>query len=316
VLVRHADSIAASYGLGAVADLCGPAARGEQGEVWRLETSARTWAVKLLYEEPNPDDARADGIYQEEVLRAGVPMPALRRTIDGEINLALEGLWVRVYEWVDIDEPDPGLDPARVGELVARIHAVRCVSAARPVDPWYADAVGAERWDEIVESLSAGAAPFAAELAGLRDELVALEGLLSAPRDLQVCHRDLWADNVRGTPGGALCVIDWENAGLADPSQELCIALFEFGLGDDARTRELFESYRGHGGPGRVRDARDFSMLIAQLGHITEWACIRWLKAGASESERARAEARVGECTSRPLTREAIAQMLGAVGAV
>ena len=72
-------------------------------------------------------------------------------------------------------------------------------------------------------------APFAAEMAALRVELIALESLLEAPRELQVCHCDLWADNLLGTPAGALCVIDWENAGTADPSQELAMVLYEFG---------------------------------------------------------------------------------------
>ena len=54
-------------------------------------------------------------------------------------------------------------------------------------------------------------------------------------------------------------------------------------------------------------------MLIAQLGHITEWACVRWLQAGASESERLRAAARVREQTSRPLTVEVVRSMLDAL---
>jgi len=43
-------------------------------------------------------------------------------------------------------------------------------------------------------------APFADQLAGLRDELVALESLLQPVTPKQTCHLDLWADNVRGTP--------------------------------------------------------------------------------------------------------------------
>ena len=90
---------------------------------------------------------------------------------------------------------------------------------------------------------------------------------------------DLWADNARGTPSGGLCVIDWENGGLADPNQELGIALFEFGLGDAARERALYDGYLDGGGLGRIEGPGDFSMLIAQLGHITEWA-LRSLAAG------------------------------------
>ena len=313
MLGRHADRIAASYGCGAGAELRGPVARGEQGEVWRLVTPAGTWAVKLLYEDQDPAEALADALYQESVRRAGVPMPAVRRTVEGGILWALDGSWVRVYDWVDVLEPDARLDPVSVGALLAAIHGVRSLSDGRPVDAWYIDPVGAERWDEIAEALAANEAPFATDLAALRDEQVALEGLLAPPRDLQVCHRDLWADNVRGTPSGGLCVIDWENGGLADPNQELGIALFEFGLGDAARERALYQGYLDGGGRGRIEGPGDFSMLIAQLGHITEWACVRWLQAGASESERLRAAARPREQTSRPLTAEVVRSMLDAL---
>ncbi len=298
------------YGCGSAAELHGPVARGEQGEVWRLETSSGTWAVKLLFEHPDLPVTLADAAYQDQVRRAGVPMPRVQRTVDGEVLLRAGGSCVRVYEWVDLVEPDPELDPAAIGALVAAIHSVRSLSPVRPVDPWYAEPVGADRWDELVASLAARGAPFAERLAELRDELVALEGLLTPPRDLQVCHRDLWADNVRGTATGALCVIDWENGGLADPNQELAIVLFEFGLGDDLRARALHDAYLGAGGPGRIERAGDFSMLIAQLGHITEHACARWLEPGASEAERARAADRVGEYAGRPVTREAIERLL------
>ena len=310
MLAPHAECIAASYGCGPVAQLLGPVARGEQGEVWRLETSSGSWAVKLLFEQPDLPGTRADAAYQDHVLRAGVPIPRVQRTVDGDVLARAGGSWVRVYEWVDVMEPDPELDPAAVGVLIAAIHRVRSLSQVRPVDPWYAEPVGADRWDELVASLQAHRAPFADALAELRDELVALEGLLAPPRDLQVCHRDLWADNVRGTSTGSLCVIDWENGGLADPNQELAIVLFEFGLGDELRARDLYDAYVGADGPGRIEGTGDFSMLIAQLGHITEHACTRWLQPGASEAERARAADRVGEYTSRPITREAIERLL------
>ena len=281
--------------------------------MWRLVTTSGAWALKLLYEKGDPGDAHADAVYQDAVRRAGLPMPAVRRTAGGEILYAIDGLWVRLYEWVDVLDPDPALDPASVGALVAAIHGVRSLSSLRPVHPWYVEPVGADRWDELLASLAAHQAPFASRLAELRDELVALERLLAPPRDLQVCHRDLWADNVRATTGGGLCVIDWENGGLADPNQELGLVLFEFGLGDDERARVLYDAYLRAGGRGRIESAADFSMLIAQLGHITEYACVRWLAPGATAADRACAADRVAEFTSRPHTMETLERLLDAL---
>jgi aminoglycoside phosphotransferase (APT) family kinase protein len=135
---------------------------------------------------------------------------------------------------------------------------------------------------------------------------------LEPPGELITCHRDLWADNVRATPGGSLAVIDWENGGLADPSQELALVLFEYADGDPRRARALVGAYRDAGGPGRIVGRGTFSMTIAQLGHIAEWALERWLEAeGAAERERL--EALVGEVLGRPLTIDAIDRLVEAV---
>src|SRR4029077_15008064 len=163
----------------------------------------------------------------------GVPTPNVVLTPEGAVLLDLDGAQVRLFEWVDLRERDEGLDPALVGALVAAIHRVP-FEGTRPVDPWYREPVGATRWDELVEHLTGRGAPFAPELAALRDELVALEALLEPERALRTCHRDLWADNVRATAGGEVCDFDWDNYGHADPSQELALVLFEFGAGDPA----------------------------------------------------------------------------------
>jgi aminoglycoside phosphotransferase (APT) family kinase protein len=220
---------------------------------------------------------------------------------------------VRVYEWVDLCHPDPRIDPAEVGRVVAAIHGCG-FRGSNPVDPWYTDPVGAARWDELASALTAARAPFAEDLASFREELAALEGLVEPPGSVQTCHRDLWADNVRATASGSLCVIDWENCGLADPGGELALVLFEFGRDDPARARLLFEAYADGGGPGRVRRPADFSMPIAQLGHIGERWCRIWLDPGSSRAERDRAVAGVDEFLSESLTRALIDRLVDAVG--
>jgi hypothetical protein len=229
--------------------------------------------------------------------------------------LALAGTGqVRVFGWVDLREPDPGLDPALVGAVLAAIHQVP-FDGGPPLDPWYTDAIGAGRWHELVEACSAAGAPFAPRLAQARDELVALEDLLEAPRDLRTCHRDLWAVNLRATSDGDACVIDWSDCGLADPGQELALVLVEFAGGDPARARALHEAYVAAGGPGRVVRPGQFSMVIAQIGHIGARACARWLAPGATTVEREAAAELVDEVVGdRALTRDGIALLLDAVG--
>jgi aminoglycoside phosphotransferase (APT) family kinase protein len=150
---------------------------------------------------------------------------------------------------------------------------------------------------------------FADELDALVPELVALEGLLGEPpRALRTCHCDLWADNVRRTRDGGVCVFD-STAGLADPSQELALILVEYCDADPSRATAVRAAYADAGAPGRAEDHRDFAMPIAQLAHIVAKGCRRWLTA-KTEAERDDNEAWVREFIGRPLTRSVTEALL------
>jgi aminoglycoside phosphotransferase (APT) family kinase protein len=197
---------------------------------------------------------------------------------------------------------------------VAAIHRVSATDPVPSLDPWYHEPVGAEGWDLLVGQLLEAGAPFAGQLADLRDELVALESWIEPPEMLRTCHRDLWADNVLPTADGGVCVIDWENSGPADPSQEFGCVLFEFGRADPGRVRALANAYREAGGPATVNRRGHFSMLIAQLGHITEIAATDWLKPNPRSPERADSAAWIGEVLEEPHTRELLEAILAAAG--
>jgi aminoglycoside phosphotransferase (APT) family kinase protein len=289
-----------------------PVARGKQGLVWRLDTADGSWAVKMPFRRSSEDEVRLATEFQEAACAAGVPAPQVRRTTQGCVFAAVEGRQVRVYEWVDLRAPDTGLDPERVGAVVAAIHRVS-VTGPSLLEPWYHEPVGADRWDDLVGQLAAAGAPFAGRLADLRDELVALESWIEPPEMLQTCHRDLWADNVLPTSGGGVCVIDWENSGPADPSQELGCVLFEYARADPGRARALTGAYRQAGGPAAVNRRGHFSMLIAQLGHITELAGTDWLEPNPRSPQRADSAAWIGEVLDEPHTRGLLETLLAAV---
>jgi aminoglycoside phosphotransferase (APT) family kinase protein len=308
-----AAELARRFALGQAPRLSeGPVARGRQGLVWRLDTADGSWAVKVPFHRSGEDEVRSATAFQEAAYAAGVPTPQVRRTTEGCVFAAIEDRQVRVYEWVDLQAPDLRLDPARVGAVVAAIHGVSATDLG-PLDPWYHEPVGAERWDHLVGQLLEAGAPFAGRLAGLRDELIALESWIEPPEMLRTCHRDLWADNVLPTADGGVCVIDWENSGPADPSQELGCVLFEFARADAGRARALAGAYRQAGGPAAVTRRGHFSMLIAQLGHITEMAGTDWLKPNPRSPERSGSAAWIGEVLDEPHTRELLETILDAL---
>jgi aminoglycoside phosphotransferase (APT) family kinase protein len=139
------------------------------------------------------------------------------------------------------------------------------------------------------------------------------DAVLAPPAYVQWCHRDLWADNLRASPDGGLVALDWENAGPAGPAQELGVLAFEFGLGEAARVGALVRAYADAGGPGRLREPTDFTMLLAQQAHITVVGCERWL-AATTDTERADNEAWVAEFLDDPVTLATVEEILAAAG--
>ncbi|MBA3938293.1 MAG: phosphotransferase [Planctomycetes bacterium] len=251
-----ADEVAVAFGLGVASGPMHEVAGGEQARIWRLDTTVGSFAVK----EPRPGCLpRADGVdvaFQETVRAQTdviMPMPMPVRRPSGAYLAPISDRLLRVSSWVDLEPPDPGLDPAAVGRLLAALHQVTFampeVLRGSGVDPWYWTPVGEPVWSELAGRLKAAEAPFAATLRGEVPHLVALEDVLEAPRDLRMCHCDLWSDNVLRSTSGEICVIDWDSCGPADPSHELACAVFEFGQGDAARRQELSDAYRAAGGP-------------------------------------------------------------------
>src|SRR2546430_7596952 len=186
-----AGRIAEAYGLTAGATMSGPVARGELGQIWRLESSLGVFAVKEWLEGFPRDELEEGAAFQEAASMAGVSCPPVRRRRDGSLLLELGGTTTAVYGWVDVRERDPGIEAAAVGSLVASLHRVPFEGRV-PTDPWYTQPVGRDQWDELIAELRSRRAPFAEALAGYRDELAALEALIVPPENLRTCHRDLW----------------------------------------------------------------------------------------------------------------------------
>jgi Ser/Thr protein kinase RdoA (MazF antagonist) len=314
VLSDHAELIAREFGWGGRVHDMAVAARGEQGRVWRLVTAAGTYAVKELFVRLTPADAEMDVAFQEAVLAAGsVTMPRPIRTAAGDVLLEVAGHQVRAYCWVDLLPADPGFDPASVGAALAAVHRVRH-APARPLHPWYTEPVGVARWADLLSAAYSVDAPFADVFRAEVPHLLALEAMLEPPTQMQNCHRDLWADNMLPTPGGEICLIDWENCGLADPAQEIPMALVDFGGGDRRRVAALYRAYLDNGGPGRLTGPGSFTMVIAQFGHFWESAVGMYASPNATGEERAHSIDRIAELLSLPLRPHRIEEMLETLG--
>jgi Ser/Thr protein kinase RdoA (MazF antagonist) len=312
-----AGAVAVAFALGHEARLEGPVARGQLGQVWRLETSTGPYAVKEWFAEPDLSDVARDADFSSAARSEGVLTPQVIRAADGSVSVVIPssdgdgGTAIRVFEWVDLLPRTRLLDPAAVGSTLAALHRAGAPTH-ESVDNWFATGVGEGRWVSLQQRVAREGAPFSAVLGALLRDLIAVESVIEPHEAPIVCHRDLWADNVLPTADGRVCVIDFENLGPADPTQELGMVLFEFGDDDPARARAIQTAYLDAGGPGRVTRRGHFTMLVAEQAHIGQLACARWV--GASHaSERERLAAWFLEIPEDPVTLARIDRILTAV---
>jgi len=312
-----AQEVAFVFGLGRAITLSGPFARGEIGVIRRLVTDRGSWAVKQDLEPLDAADVAAaelSAAFHHRCWQSGIPTPEPVRSRAGEFVVRLSEAHVRAFSWVDLREPDPAIDPGPVGTLLAQLHAVPAPPQGT-VDPWFEAPIGEAEWRAVLKASRAAGAPYVDRLAELLPALVLVESILTPMTPVQTCHLDLWSDNLRRTTTGELCIIDFDNAGPADPSREVGMLLFELGRGDAAREHRLYDAYLEAGGPGRIRDRADFALTVAQLHHIGHRHLAMWL-AAHDPVARARSLAGIEEFLGRPLLLPDVDRLVAAVGSV
>src|SRR5262245_21467123 len=308
----HAQSVADAFGLGRATSLSDPVARGELGEIRRLETDHGSFAVKQDVESWSIDEAETSTTYHRVCWEAGIPTPEPLRATTGRFMARVDDELVRVYGWAELADPDPTLDPAAVGTLVALLHQVHYEWPTHEIDPWFEAPIGRADWTDVLEASRAAGAQFADRLAGLLPALLEIEEILTPMRPVQTCHLDLWADNVRRSAGRPI-VIDFDNASVGDPSREIAMVIFEFGRRDPVCQRTLYDAYLAASGPGRVRGPADLGLAVAQLHHIGHRHLTMWLAARDQEA-RARSLAGIDEFLGQPLLLPDVDALLEAIG--
>jgi Ser/Thr protein kinase RdoA (MazF antagonist) len=247
--------------------------RGALGQIWRLDVGQARYALKEIFAEP-PSEAliEAELAFARRAAEAGVRLPASHPDREGRYLLAAPGgTWLRLYGWIDLRpvQPTAHTTPRELGALLARLHQCAPATAVEPgggpPDHWYHHIPAAHEWAQP----SASGAPWAPRLADRLTTLPELSATLAPadPAELILCHRDLHPENILADPAGSLTVVDWDNLGPAAPGRELARVLFDWfcdgAIPDLDAMRGMYEAYLREGGPGRITEPADFTMLLA-----------------------------------------------------
>ncbi len=258
--------------------------RGALGQMWRVEIGPKRYALKEIFAEPPTEHAiEVELEWARMAADCGVLVPTSHPDRDGRYLLtAPDGTWLRCYDWFDL-LPVPRRSPNTpriLGELLAQLH--RCAPAAAdepngggPPDPWFDRVPAHDEWAEVYTSGAAWVGRLSELLTPLQRPSAVVRPV--DPGQVVMCHRDLHPQNVFADGTGGLVVVDCDDLGPAEPGRELARALFDWfcdsGITDLDGVRRMMEAYLREGGPGRIGEAADFSMLLAcRLNFLLEQA--------------------------------------------
>jgi Ser/Thr protein kinase RdoA (MazF antagonist) len=220
----------------------------------------------------------------------------------------LPSVLVRVHEWVDGDLPTAPASQELAAELggglaVSHSLEVRCGQDAQ-VDPWYRAAHGATHWRRLADRAEGAGRSWARRLAGALPLLAEVEALVAARAaevvPLRVCHSDLVPGNMLVSTDGRPLILDWDDAGPWNATEELAAALVSWSTGPQGEPSErvalaLVQGYRlAHG----VVDCESPTVLAGSLSAVANWLELnvrRSLDGAAGGRAAQRAEAEVAD---------------------
>jgi len=270
--------VARAFGLGTPTRDLTFVARGAMGEVFRLDTERGPFAVKRLFWGPAGDED-ANAAFQFAAADAGVPLPRPVLATNGDVLSNLADGWWRVYEWVE-GEPLVTADPVAMARAIGRLHAIK-YDAGSVLDPWYAEALGAERINSAVDAAIAHGFAFEPR----RDALLAFDEIVAvAPAaELIGCHLDTDVKNVLVHATG-LVLIDWDNAGPGIAASEFASVLGQWSGDDPAVVRSMVRAYRDEGCVFAPCDVTVFAQGLSAFVHYVVMCCGH-LDAGVAPEE-------------------------------
>ncbi len=220
--------------------------------MWRLTTTQGSFAVKQL----NAAIMCKQGIQHEycvseyiaqEMSKRDVPAIAALNSVNGPLQ-EIDGMFLLVYSWVDGEILSSGPVEAeralQIGMILARIHTLSLhVSEVAPLE-W--QHFHNDDWDILTFQAAEMGLPWAYPVRAALPMLLQWTRYYEAAGEklmqrLVVSHRDLDQKNVLWHTPTIPKIVDWEAAGLINPTMELVgVALAWSGLATGAPRKDIF----------------------------------------------------------------------------
>ena len=252
--------------------------------VWRLDTTQGTFALKQLntaiMQKPHIYDSyRLSERIATAMAAQGIPAVAAL-TCNGDPLQVIENDTVIVYRWIEGETLSAeAVEPERarlIGALLARMHALHLQFPALPRPDW--EHFRADDWDLLTVHAYDMGIPWATPARAVMHSLLEWSKLSEQAGEklshsYVISHRDLGQKNVLWQDDHTPLLIDWEAAGLVNPTMELVSTALDWSGFATGVVREdtfvaMMESYVAGGGV--VRDA-GIDVLHGVMGIWLNW---------------------------------------------
>jgi hypothetical protein len=262
-----------TFGLGrpVAARLAGRGQRNPLG-VLRLETSTGVFAIKRFRDEPRPFALAIESAAHA----AGFPMPRPVGPPYAVCHQDGRAVWVRVYSWVDGSAYEWGVVDvrlsARVGGLLAALHALPVAPVALAEEPWRP--LGGATWAALAAAAGRRRLGWASTLHSMLSVLVQWEDRVLAwtacDEPLVPSQRDLHPPNLIACPYGRQVVVDWDAAGPMNAREDVAKWAVVWASPPGAApvreaVRAFVAGYRAAGGRFVSRGLRDLTHHVRSL---------------------------------------------------
>ena len=239
----------------AVLPVMSPTHRAVDSDCWAIDVDGAPFFLKIVHPEMRDAiDVAASFTAARMAAAAGVAPALLHYLLDhhAAVFARLDEPW-RTARMDDLRRPDV---------MACLLAAKRRVHALTPFDrPWSVfDAVRA--LPDPLENVP--------DLWWMRDALDDIEvAMTSAGVDAKPCHADGLASNVMIGPGGAVRLVDWDNACDTDPLYDVAVLLNETCVLEEEMLPAL-EAFEGRVRPGTLARCRLYA--VADDLHWGLWA--------------------------------------------